>query len=738
MSLHLKDTRWRSFPAFCHVGIGLTLLALVFLPLLAFATDPPHTDGDDYCASCHMVHRSPGGVLGTVPGNVNLCQSCHVSGGQASAKALPNGDQAQPWPGLLAGVSGSGTSHRWDSGTAGRVVFLGAASTGTIEASGTYTGAYAKTYTLTITNSGNSGVAAFNWTATSPGGGAGTNVLTGTNVLLNEGLLFTFKDGTNTSFQANDQWNIYVRPDLRAPTNTDVLAKIRNGVFACAACHDPHSQAATPFDSTAPPYDPSVTNRHYMLIANDAEQLCFECHSPRFVTNAASGSHPVGMALAAFTNRPFFKLTTTLPLEGVTGNVRCETCHAVHSAATTNGTLLRLTSTTATCGECHTLADAATPASHLNSTNVSTKWPGGQYGSTFPARPDSSELGTCANCHSTHGWPNATNSVADYPSLLVEQEENLCFTCHDGSPLAKNLKTNYTKTYRHPTTDYLGRHNPKEDGNPGNYGSTNRHAECEDCHNAHQLVTQTIAPVAPTASSRLKGVDRVSVANGAAGTTPTYTFRNAADPTPVLEYELCFLCHSSWTTQPAGQTNYAVKFNPNNASYHPVEAQGKNLTINTNAFVNNWRATNTMFCSDCHTSDDTTIRGPHASTNRYILKKPYTASSATRTMASGENCFDCHRYDTYANNNASATIQGYSRFNRNAAGQGVENGHTFHVGNQRWPCYACHETHGSSLQKSLIATGRNPGINTYTQTTTGGTCAPTCHSSQNYNIAYPR
>ena len=729
------DTSLRALP---HFGLYAIPLALVFLPALAFATDLPHTDGNENCANCHLTHRSPGGVLNSVAGNANLCQSCHVAGGQGSAKALSNGQQAQPWPGLPTGVSGSGTSHRWDAGVVGRAVFLGGTSTGTIETSGTYTGAYAKTYTLTITTSGNSGGAQFNWIATTPGGGAGTNLLTGTNVLLNEGLLVTFKNGTNPSFQVNDQWNIYVRPDLRSPTNLDLLATIRSGLFSCSTCHDEHSQAAAPFDPDAQLYVTNMdgtlisgTNRHYMRIANDTEQLCQECHAARFVTNAGAGSHPVGMALSGFTNNSFYRFTTSLPLEGVTGNVRCETCHAVHNAGTTNGTLLRLTNSTATCAECHTLADVATPAAHLNPTNANTKWPGGQYGSTFPARPDSSEPGTCQNCHAAHGWPNATNSVQDYATLLVEQEENLCFTCHDGSPLTKNLQTNYTKTYRHPTTDYSGRHRPKEAGIPGNYGSTNRHAECTDCHNAHQLASQTVAPVAPTASSRLKGVARVSVTNGAAGSTPTYTFRNAADPTPGKEFELCFLCHSSWTTQPAGQTNYAVKFNPNNPSYHPIEGPGKNLNVNSNAFVNNWRATNTMFCTDCHTSDDPSIRGPHASTNLYILKKPYTASSDKRTMTTGEICFDCHRYDTYANTSASAIFLNYSRFSG-------EKGHAFHVGRKAHPCYACHDTHASTSQASLIVTGRIPGINTYTRTTTGGTCAPTCHDSESYTVSYPR
>ena len=100
-------------------------------------------------------------------------------------------------------------------------------------------------------------------------------------------------------------------------------------------------------------------------------------------------------------------------------------------------------------------------------------------------------------------------------------------------------------------------------------------------------------------------------------------------------------------------------------------------------------------------------------------------------MASTELCFDCHRYDTYANTSASATVRNYSRFSGG-------NGHAYHVGSQRYSCYNCHETHGAADQPNLLVTGRNPGINTYTRTAGGGTCAPSCHGRESYSVTYPR
>ncbi len=709
------------------------LIALLcILPLSHQAVDLPHRDGDDFCSTCHSIHKAPNAALLNAFTNANLCLSCHVAGGLASGKALAGADQASPALGLPPELAGSGTSHRWDSAAVGRTAFLGGAtvpSSGLVLPSGTFTGAYAKTFTLTITTPGAVGTAQFDWTASVPGGGSGSGILTGTNVPLNEGSAVTFTSNTNDFYQLNDRWQLYVRTDLRAPTNIDLTRLTPGGAVSCSTCHDPHSQANTPFDPQAPP-PPSdwqqLAERHYQRIDNSTDQMCMDCHFARAVTNALAGSHPVAVRVAT---NSFYQPPSSLPLDKPTGSVRCSTCHATHYAAADNGSLLRMTNSTALCQSCHLLASTA--ASHLNANDNNTLWPGGQYGSLFPQTTNVLDRGCCGNCHQAHGWPDGTNSTSKYTSLLVEREENLCFTCHDGSPLAKDLKTNFTKTYRHPTTDYSGRHSPTEDGNPASYGVANRHAECVDCHNPHQLVTQAGAPIAPAASSRLAGVSRVSVANGAAGTVPVYTFHNALDATPAKEYELCFVCHSSWTTQPTGQSDLGVELNTNNLSYHPVEGAGKNPNINLNAFVNGHTPTETIYCTDCHTSDDTTIRGPHASTNRYILKIPYTASSASRTMSSAENCFDCHRFDTYANNNASDAVKNYSRF-------GAQDGHGKHVGEQQRPCYACHETHGQPTQTALIVTGRNPGINSYTPTASGGSCSPTCHDPQSYTVSYPR
>ncbi|HBO70248.1 MAG TPA: hypothetical protein DD658_09025 [Deltaproteobacteria bacterium] len=423
----------------------------------------------------------------------------------------------------------------------------------------------------------------------------------------------------------------------------------------------------------------------------------------------------------------------------------CSQCHYEHASiggVSTGGPfsyLLFADDTNALCYLCHSAASAITvylgstvynPSSHALS--AAMIWPGPNP----PAR-SGSDAGKCVNCHNPHGYKDASGLI---PNMAISREENLCLACHNGVVARKNISSKLQDTYKHPVAT-AGKHLASEGNDPAKFASpSNRHSECEDCHNAHSAKADSTPPAPPTASTRLLGVGRIQVTNGSAGTVPLYNYVPGGSGTP-MEYEICFKCHSSWTTQPAGQSNLASLFNSNNPSFHPVEAQGKNRNINPNAFVNKpdwsilaWTWDKLMYCADCHTSDDGTVRGPHGSMNRYLLKKPYTANPAQRTMSSTELCFDCHRYDTYANNNATNTIKGYSRFNPPAFSQG----HTYHVGSRRYPCYACHQSHGSAARPGLIVTGRSPGLNSYTQTTTGGSCSPTCHGTQTYTINYSR
>jgi hypothetical protein len=291
------------------------------------------------------------------------------------------------------------------------------------------------------------------------------------------------------------------------------------------------------------------------------------------------------------------------------------------------------------------------------------------------------------------------------------------------------------QTFAHPWAAASGQHATGERGaeaaQPG--PTPARHAECVDCHNPHAARRDPVRPAAPDAPGALQGVARVRISNGPPGSGPSFTWAGPDDTSPALEYEICFRCHSSFAVLRPGAADVSVAFNPANASFHPVEARGTNRGIAPGAFVQGWSSETLVLCSDCH-GGDTGVRGPHASAHRYLLKARYVAEPGRRPVSSGDLCFDCHAFSTYADAGAPVSAQSQSRFNPpNAAG-----GHAYHVATQGLGCYACHETHGSPSTPNLVAVGRSPGIVAFTRDSAGGSCATSCHAAKAYGLNYPR
>jgi len=318
------------------------------------------------------------------------------------------------------------------------------------------------------------------------------------------------------------------------------------------------------------------------------------------------------------------------------------------------------------------------------------------------------ELNRCANCHDAHGTRDNAGVV---PSMLERREPELCVDCHDGAR-GPDIRNQLTKSYVHGGWS-RGSHDPREEGDSVRFGVSNRHVSCSDCHNAHNVIRDP-APSSPDRTNRLAGASRVQVANGGAGVVPTYRFVAAGDPGDEQEYEICFKCHSSWTKQPVGQPDLARLTNPNNPSFHPIQAEGRNARIDPRAFVDGYDTRSVITCSDCHSSDDLSSRGPHGSSFRYLLRK-----------SEDDLCFDCHTKAVYSD--PSATIANASRFPA----------HLLHT-TARVDCASCHDAHGSIRNAALILTGRFPGMSTYVQTPSGGTCTSSCHTPRTYTASYPR
>lgn len=666
-------------------GLGLAVTAV--------AVDPPHdTTRSIECISCHSLHGAPGGKLNIAEENPNVCLACHTPGGQAQAKPFADVDQSLP------GISGS--SHRFDSGPSGHAEpDPSNVGSGKVRTVGTFTGRIETVYTLTITGTGDVGIATFDWVDDQGAGPFSATV--GAIVPLNQGINATFENGTSPSFQAGDTWYVYVRTDLRLPIDGDpyedaLFGALEDGKVVCSTCHNQHSQEHAPIDPSVPSWTGPGTGegRKFQRNTNDQNQMCLVCHSVRDVQSSAGGSHPIKVPLPA--TAEFTDPTPTLRL--INDQVYCSTCHSPHYATSNDGYLLN-DSIGSICLNCHQNADFAS-GSHFDPT-TGALWPGGQYGSSFPAHTPE-KRGYCVNCHWPHGWPDDDDFANDYPRLWVEQydldkvtpgadpddAEDLCFTCHNATSAATNIRAEFVDNWAGNGSTF--RTHPVRDSDQVGYPGTDRSVECVSCHNPHRA----------RPDDKLAGVAGVDVLGNPVG-------YGTANPRPIVLYELCFRCHASDTS---GDTYNAARdsnatptsdkrldFSTSNSAFHPVLGAGRNQSQNLadQLSPNGLTTSSTIVCTDCHNSEstsDTTLaadsahdtKGPHGSTNPYILRGNYSRNYTGQGWNdnNAELCFICH--------DAGQLFGNGSNFWDN--GDGRDNLHEYHLRTKDVTdsCASCH------------------------------------------------
>ena len=375
---------------------------------------------------------------------------------------------------------------------------------------------------------------------------------------------------------------------------------------------------------------------------------------------------------------------------------------------------------------------------------------------------------SCAACHRTH---TAQGTVLRTAAL----EENVCFACHTAAgasnpfagtniqPAFVNNTNTATRFFKHDVTATSGVHQALE-SSLDQFGAAKRHVECEDCHEPHKATRGSAS--APFLQQVMNGTSGVDASWTGAGLPAGYTFMTQAE----REYQVCFKCHSSFTYLPSylpdgwngadyvanglpkltspnsnqilDSRDMAREFNPNNASFHPVTAQG----VNQNIPAGSWAAGSGMssasmiYCSSCHNNPDSATQGlgPHGSLNLHILKggANYTSIDARQTPNSKEVCFQCHNYSTYAGSGSGAD----TNFRI-----GTDNLHSKHVAEKGASCYACHNSHGSEqlylINFDLSVVTPNGSANSqsaYIPTTNGGSCALSCHGKDHNPLSYSR
>ncbi len=262
----------------------------------------------------------------------------------------------------------------------------------------------------------------------------------------------------------------------------------------------------------------------------------------------------------------------------------------------------------------------------------------------------------CISCHKGHG-KRAT-------MMLSEPKDGLCFKCH-GSVKQGELGEARTDIYsalikrsNHPVLQTSQYHVPGE-RLPERSSSAPRHVACVDCHDPH-LTTK----------------DRpLNVARGYAG--------KQLRPKEVRkEYMVCYLCHSDSANLPPNEHNVAQDFTTSNASFHPIEAPGRNSRVPSLSAP--LTPGSTITCSDCHGNDDNYgPKGPHGSNYDHLLKANYTMQSGPESISAYELCYMCHNRNSILNDQSFKS-------------------HKRHILYATASCFACHASHGSKVYGNLI------------------------------------
>ncbi len=515
----------------------------------------------------------------------------------------------------------------------------------------------------------------------------------------------------------------------------------------CIFCHTPHS--ANPI---APLWNREDTGTYYQTYESSTLQavvgqptgssrLCLSCHdgtialtqtynsrnlggtavyiSPQdrgYIGTDLSDDHPISFVYdSALVARNGYlaepaSLPPELPLDSGS-ELQCTTCHDPHDD--TFGKFLRMDNTASRmCTACHEM-DGWAGSPHMSST---ASLSGARLDNWDNLSATTVQGAACEACHRPH-------SAGGRQRLLRhEAEEDNCFDCHDGSVATTDVATSFTEPYKHPVGQTTGVHDPTEDPL-----SMPEHVECADCHDPHRCSTSGTA-TAPYVKPVMQGASGLT-SLGQPVEQATY------------EYEVCYKCHSvrqfALTTlvdRVYDTNNQAEQFSPNNASYHPVETQGKSAFVPS--LLQPLTTASIIYCTDCHGSDGSGgAPGPHGSIYRGMVVRNYSLiDGQAESPEAYALCYGCHNRSSILGN------QSFSE-------------HSEHIVNQNTPCFVCHDAHGVSAQlatpeqsKHLInfdtdvvtaspTTGTGP---TYTDLgMQKGSCTLMCHGEDHVDRHYP-
>jgi len=513
--------------------------------------------------------------------------------------------------------------------------------------------------------------------------------------------------------------------------------KTSTGGEVCSFCHTPH--ASNPVAPLWNREDPGTYYQTYESSTLEAEvgqptgssRLCLSCHdgtialtqtyngrnlsggtihiSPTdagYIGTDLSDDHPISfhydptLATRKGQLRNPDSLPAHLPLDD-SGQLQCTTCHDPHDDSV--GDFLRMSNDeSALCRSCHEISGWTTSV-HATSTAALA---GAKRDTWDNLKATTVRGAACESCHRPH-------SAGGRQRLLRHAaEEDNCFSCHDGAVADGNLVDEFKKVSVHPVSSTTGVHDPTETPL-----TMTEHVECADCHAPHK-----------TGRPGPEGAPLVRPAMaGASGLSSTGALIREA----TNEYQVCYKCHSTRNmgnavvTRVLGTDNIADEFSSTNQSYHPVESIGRNNDVPS--LKQEYEETSIIYCTDCHSSDSTTVKGPHGSRHRPLLKSNYSVTdNTTEAPGSYALCYDCHNRSSILNDES-------FKF------------HSLHISDEKSPCSACHDPHGVKRNTHLInfdrdiitktdSTGEGP---TFTDLgNERGSCTLRCHNREHLNEQY--
>ena len=535
-----------------------------------------------------------------------------------------------------------------------------------------------------------------------------------------------------------------------------------SGGLGCTFCHAPHSglggitplwnqklsQATyTPYTSTT---DPSQGNTQPTL--GITSSLCLSCHDgtvgvgqsavygPLPVSGqwnsvdsfgtTLTGSHPFSLVLPM---KDASNLVASLVSQGKTadptgavklinGNIECTSCHDPHVQGIdkiAQNFLVRDSSNAQMCLACHDpnrvvqgqINPLAGFTGSIHSTATNGVSPDGHVGSYATVG-----VNGCGSCHMSHDSlaPARLLRPATPPATGNDPVTQDCMTCHNGStylsPPLMNVMAEVAKT-GHPLPSGNNFHDAAEVALLNN----NRHATCVDCHNAHASNQTTVPfPVPPALRPSQAGVTGISAVDGTTVLNPA-----------INQYENCLRCHGTSlgkqrliiygyaptrVVAAVDPLNVIPEFASTATSSHPVtHARTSPLPqpsllqymLNENGTVSPrlMAAGSSIFCTDCHNSDDNREfgggvnsgpNGPHGSVNSHILERNYQFSQAAIPGGTVSNLFP----------NPDLTFTGpYAMCGKchdltNVVGNNSFTQHGLHVSQYGFSCSTCHTAHG--------------------------------------------